>query len=244
MEFSTFAMVSMRAFAVLGVLLAAGLAIFGFQIGRAVKTGREFDRFLTVRGLSEREVTATLAIWPVSFTVAADDLPALKEQMAASRRTVQAFLREHQIADDEVSTGLPAISDREDERLRSNAAANLPRYKAVATLVVRSGKVDVVKDAIQHADDLIASGVSLSGNDYGERPQFLYGDINGIKPEMIAEATASARAAAEKFAQDSRAAVGAIRRATQGALEIDDRDPASPEKKILRVVTTVEFFLQ
>jgi len=61
---------------------------------------------------------------------------------------------------------------------------------------------------------------------------------------MIAEATANARAAAEKFAQDSRAQVGAMRRATQGALEIYDRDIATPEKKILRVVTTVDFFLE
>ena len=55
-------MITIRSFIVLGLSLIAGLAIFGAQIGRAVKTGREFDRYLTVRGLSEREVKATLAI--------------------------------------------------------------------------------------------------------------------------------------------------------------------------------------
>ena len=52
--------------------------------------------------------------------------------------------------------------------------------------------------------------------------------------------SANARAAAEKFAQDSKCEVGAIRKATQGVLEIDERDVASPEKKVLRVVTTVD----
>jgi hypothetical protein len=61
---------------------------------------------------------------------------------------------------------------------------------------------------------------------------------------MIEEATANARAAAQKFAQNSKAGVGAIRRATQGVLEIDDLDAASPERKLVRVVTTVEFFIK
>jgi len=61
---------------------------------------------------------------------------------------------------------------------------------------------------------------------------------------MIREATANARVSAEKFAQDSKTRVGAIRRATQGAVEIEDRDKASPEKKIIRVVTTIDFFVE
>lgn len=67
--------------------------------------------------------------------------------------------------------------------------------------------------------------------------------MNDLKPDMIREATAAARAAAETFARDSRARVGAIRRATQGAVEIEDLDVATPEMKVLRVVTTVDFFL-
>jgi uncharacterized protein len=65
-----------------------------------------------------------------------------------------------------------------------------------------------------------------------------------VKPAMIVEATANARAAAEKFALDSNSQVGRIRRASQGAVDIRDRDAASPELKILRVVTTVDFFLR
>ena len=49
---------TLRSFLILGLSLILGLAIFGFQIGRAVKTGREFDRYLSVKGLSEREVKA------------------------------------------------------------------------------------------------------------------------------------------------------------------------------------------
>ena len=68
--------------------------------------------------------------------------------------------------------------------------------------------------------------------------------INAIKPAMIEEATVNARRAAEQFAKDSNSQVGTIRHATQGAVEVNDRDSSSPHRKIVRIVTTVDYFLQ
>jgi len=235
-------MVAIRSFLVLGLSLIVGLAIFGAQIGRAVRKGREFDRFLSVRGLSEREVKATLAIWPIRFSVAADDLAQLREAMEKDRAQVIAFLQESGIQAEEITQGLPFVSDREDERIQAKRPS-LPRYRAEATLVVRSVNVDLVKKAIQTADALLAKGVTLAGRDSGDRTDFIFDGVNAIKPDMIKEATANARVSAEKFAQDSRSKVGRIRRATQGVVEIENRDPASPERKVIRVVTTVDFFL-
>ena len=233
-------MVTIRSFLVLGLSLIIGLTIFGAQIGRAVKKGREFDRYLTVKGLSEREVKATLVIWPIRFSVSADDLGPLKSAMEKNRALVSSFLNANGIDSKEIIQGLPVVSDREDERIQANRPS-LPRYRATVTLVVRSSNVDLVKKAVQAADALLEQGVTLAGNEPGV--QFLFNGVNEIKPDMIKEATANARAAAEKFAQDSQSKVGRMRRATQGVLEIEDRDAASPERKVLRVVTTVDFFL-
>lgn len=236
-------MITTRSFAVLGILLAAGLAVFGIQMGRAVQRGREFDRYLTVKGLSEREVKADLAIWPIRCEVTAPDLGALKGEMERARGQVRDYLLAQGVSAEEIALGLPLITDREDERIQYNRE-ELARYKAVVVLVVRSAKVDVVKKAIQGADTLLGSGVALVRNEYGDKPEFLFTDIGSVKPAMIAEATANARAAAEKFAQDSRAEVGTIRRATQGVMEIEDRDAATPEVKTVRIVTTIDFFLR
>jgi uncharacterized protein len=236
-------MVSTRAFAVLGLLLAVGLAIFGHQVGRAVRLGREFDRFLTVRGLSEREVKATLVIWPLKYQVTGETLAELQGAMTAARQMVVVYLREAGIGESEISHGLPELRDTLGERRRDDAVV-LPRYQAAVTLVVRSRNVDVVKTAIQRSDALLAQGLPLINEEYGNRVQFLFDGVNELKPAMIEEATANARQAAEKFAQDSKARVGAIRKATQGVVDIQDRDLASPELKVVRVVTTVEFFLR
>jgi len=61
---------------------------------------------------------------------------------------------------------------------------------------------------------------------------------------MIAAATKDARHAAEQFASDSGSRVGTIRSAQQGYFTIEDRDGFSPEVKKIRVVTTVEYFLE
>lgn len=236
-------MITVRSFLVLGLSLVLGLTIFGVQIGRAVRAGREFDRYLTVKGLSEREVKATLVIWPIRFSVAAEDLTTLKAAMETNRALVLSFLQERGVDAKEITQGLPVVNDREDERIQANRPS-LARYRGVVTLVVRSANVDVVKKAIQGADALLEKGVTLVGTESGDRIEFIFNAVNDIKPDMIKEATANARAAAEKFAQDSKSKVGRIRKATQGALEIEDRDAASPERKVLRVVTTVDFFLE
>ena len=61
---------------------------------------------------------------------------------------------------------------------------------------------------------------------------------------MIEEATKNAREVAEKFAHDSNSRVGKIRIARQGLFTINDRDVNTPEIKIVRVVSTIDFQLE
>ena len=80
-------------------------------------------------------------------------------------------------------------------------------------------------------------------------PSYLFTRLNAIKPKMIAEATAAARVAAERFAADSGGHLAGIRRARQGVFQILPRDKApglQESKQILktvRVVSTLDFAL-
>jgi hypothetical protein len=58
--------------AVLGaLLLGTGIAVGGAFVGWGFARGRASDRFVTIKGISEREVKADLALWPLRI-VAAD----------------------------------------------------------------------------------------------------------------------------------------------------------------------------
>jgi uncharacterized protein len=99
---------------------------------------------------------------------------------------------------------------------------------------------------------LVSAGVVLSsGEQYGNGgPTFIFTGLNTLKPQMIGEATARAREAAEQFAHDSHSEVGGIRQANQGVFEIQARDQAqgiseaSQIMKTVRVVATVDYFLK
>ena len=130
------------------------------------------------------------------------------------------------------------------EIVNGGGAAEATQVDALDEQAIERHASDVVKKAGQNAGTLLENGVALMGDGSGDRIQFTFDAVNQIKPDMIREATANARTAAEKFAQDSHCKVGSIRRADQGVLEIEDRDAASPEWKTLRVVTTVDFFLE
>ena len=61
----------------------------------------------------------------------------------------------------EVNDGLPVMQDRED--MRTSEKKNILQYGDTTTLVVRSTNVDIMKRAIQDADQLTLWGRSSSG---------------------------------------------------------------------------------
>ncbi len=84
----------------------------------------------------------------------------------------------------------------------------------------------------------------MVAGDYNYSTSYEYTDLNSIKPEMIAEATANAREAADKFAADSHSKLGKIKTASQGQFSISDRDQYTPNIKTVRVVTSITYYLE
>ena len=225
-----------------GLTLAVGMIVGGHMIGRGLFAARAADRYVTVKGLAEREVPANLAMWPIVFSTTGNDLVAIQSTLEASAKKVFAFLQARGFSPAEYSLSSPRVTDREAQGGRMRGEAG-DRYVAEQTVTLRSGKITPVKVAMQQSGELIREGVALVRS-YEYNTTFQYTALDTIKPAMIAEATKDARKVAEQFARDSNSRVGAIRNAQQGFFDIQDRDPFSPEIKRVRVVTTVQYFLK
>ena len=226
--------------AVLGAFVAAGLALGGALMGTAIGQVRKADRYVTVKGFAERDLPANLAIWPIVYNAVGNDLARVQADLDEDAAAIRAFLTSRGFQPTEMSLAAPRVTDFEAHWSSGERPVN--RYMAEATLTLRTSNVAAVNEAMQASTDLVKQGVALLRS-YEYNPLFLYTELNSIKPEMIAQATVDARRAAEQFAKDSGSRVGAIRNAQQGYFQIEDRDAHSPDWKKVRVVTTVEYFL-
>ncbi|HEX9565659.1 MAG TPA: SIMPL domain-containing protein [Gemmatimonadaceae bacterium] len=233
------------------VILAVGVALGGWAAGQGFVRARTGDRFVTVKGISEREVSADLAIWPLRLVVADNELSRAQDRLEANVSEIYRFLGRNQIDSSQVSLQDYGVVDAFANEYRP-AGGVTNRYIIRQVVVVRSMQPDRVLAASQRVGELVSAGVVLSsGSEFGGGgPTFVYRGLNDLKPEMIAEATARAREAAEQFAADARSGLGGIRRANQGVFEILPRDQArgiseeSQITKTVRVVSTVEFVLR
>jgi hypothetical protein len=235
------------------IILAVGITLGGFLAGNGFARARSADRYVTVKGVTEREARADLAIWPLSVVGADNTLAAAHAKLETSISGVRQFLVRHGIDTSQVALTGFSVSDAlateyGNQRLPTN------RYIIRETLMVRSQRPDLILAASQQIGELAAIGVVVSsGPEYrgpGGGPTFVFTGLNKLKPQMIAEATARAREAAEQFARDSRSELAGIRHANQGVFEILPRDQApgiaaeSQINKTVRVVSTVEYFLK
>lgn len=238
-----------------GAFIAIGLILGGWLLGSQVKDVRMADRYVTVRGLAERTVNADLAIWPLSFREAGNDLEATYAKSSADNAAVLKFLAAQDIPATDITEGQPSVTDTQANEFGGPTRAPY-RYIVQRSVTVRTQQVERVAAAVQKTSALIAAGVVLGGGPaYGGQNSvsYLYTRLNSIKPAMITEATRNARVAAERFAADSSSQIAGIRQASQGLFTITSADstgegPGMNDQgsilKKVRVVTTIQYFLR
>ena len=239
----------------LGLLLAIGLIVGGWVLGAEIKATRLSDRYVTVKGLVERNVKSDLAIWPISYKEAGDELSSVYARTDVDKQNILQFLGQQGIQTSEIELGVVRVVDTQaNEYGGENRAPR--RYIVEQQITVRSPRVDQIAAAAQKTMQLLQKGIVLNSNP-GQGLTYRFTGLNAIKPDMITEATRNARAAADRFASDSGSKVGSIRQANQGVFTILSADqggdtgeggyagaPADTSlMKTVRVVTTVQYYL-
>ncbi|HET8946633.1 MAG TPA: SIMPL domain-containing protein [Candidatus Polarisedimenticolia bacterium] len=226
-------------------ILAAGIALAGGLIGHGFVRAHASDRYVTVKGISERKVQADIAFWPIMLSAADNDLHAAQARVDAQMEQVKAFLVKQELDPSGFEVQSPSVSDAWTNQYQDRTKV-ATRFVVNQTLMVYSEKPQAVATASRKVGELVSAGMVLNS---GQGPIFMFTRLNDIKPEMIAEATKRAREGAEQFARDSGGRLDGIRQASQGVFEIQPRDPipgASEEtqmNKTVRVVTTVQYAL-
>lgn len=226
--------------------LSLGLVFAAWIAACTAKSIFELRRTVTVKGLAEQQVEATIAVWSLPFyattsTLAGARTTGEKHQLAIIKHFSQFGLKDTEIKPQ------PMAIRHERENIGNNQFRS--KYIAQGKIRVRTTNLDAIELATAATDQLLAKNIRL-GRQYGDipLPQFLFTDLNKVKPDLIAAATQNARSSAEQFAADSGSKIGGIARANQGIVNILSQDGDYNEReerfKKIRVVSTVDYFLK
>jgi len=230
-------------------IFGIGLTTSGYALGDGLRRSKMAEhRSVTVRGVSERNVTADLATWSVDFSHEGADLGSVQQSVDSQARAVRAFFQHAGFRADQVTDTDVTLSH---DQARDNSGKPVgPQLLVVRrSIQLRTNDVMKVRAAYTHEADLLRDGVELSGSNV----TYTFTGLNALKPAMIGEANQNARRSAEQFAHDSGAEVGRIKTASQGYFSVGARDGEdcddcgssggnSPFQKV-RVVTTIDYDL-
>nr|MCG4642017.1 SIMPL domain-containing protein [Bifidobacterium bifidum] len=84
--------------------ICLGMIIAGWILANSALKINQYERIVSVKGLSEREVKADVAVWPIRFSSANQDLTQLYDTMETHTQQIQAFLKSEGFTAAEITT--------------------------------------------------------------------------------------------------------------------------------------------
>jgi Uncharacterized protein conserved in bacteria len=232
---------------IIGLCVAVSLFFIGLFIYKGLNSISNKDRYVSVRGLSEKEVSADYATLTISYSEGSNDMKQLLTKIEQNNKKVIAFIKSKGLTESEINVGVASIKDKWNSEYGDGGKKDPIRYYGSITVKVFSPKVKQVLTVEQNEFELYKQGVNISQQQNYDMASsgssnYTFTKLNDIKPQMIKESTENARRAGQQFANDSHSKLGGIKEASQGQFEISPTN--DPLKLKIRVVSSISFFLE
>lgn len=223
---------------ILGIAVILASWIFGNKFYKS----RFADRHVSVKGLAEMDVKATLASWTLESRIDGPSFETVKQEVTSQANTISDWLQEKGFRKPEIKIEDVSVT-------RNYYQQGQPPFNGTVRVSLQTENVDLLEQVSGMTTELLDQGVFLSGDRWSNRPRYYFTGVNDIKPELLREATKAALESAEQFAENSGAEVGDIKYANQGiiVLKPGNRIEESHEyykDKIARVVASLDYFIE
>ena len=223
------------------ISIAIALVISSIILAYGMTQIKKQQNYVTVKGLSEREVIADQAWWSINAQYGANTVDAIQNKVISIQTTIKDFLREQGFSESEINVENINI-------YQNNYQGAVTRLNADVRISVTTEDISKVKLAVKASGILLEKGILIQSDKWASGPKYYFTQFKDIKKEMLAEATIAAKEAAQEFARNSGAEVGDIRRANQGVFQILPGNKTQDnqeffDKKIIRVVSTFDYYL-
>ena len=208
------------------------------------------DQTIHVKGYAERRITSDYALWTTQVQATGVDLKLAYATLSAGRERVLAYLKQNGFADEKVNIGPVDITTLHPRDAKGNELNAVEGYRVSQGFWVDSPDVKLIDRTARQSGDLIRDGIELQAS----RPQFLYTKLDGLKLQMLSEASENARARAEVLIGKSSGRLGSLRSAAQGIFQItpplsttvadEGLNDTSSIDKVIKAVVNLEFAIE
>ncbi len=224
------------------LILGLAVVIASLIFGNKFYQSRFSDRYVSVKGLAEMEVKATLASWTLESRIDGPSFATVKEEVNSQAKTISNWLQGKGFQSEEIKIEDVSVT-------RNYYQAGQPPFNGSVRVSIQTANVDLLEEVSGMTTELLDQGVFLSGDRWSNRPRYYFTGVNDIKPQLLADATRAALVSAEQFAENSGSEVGDIKYANQGIIVLlpGNRIEESHEfykDKIARVVASLDYYLE
>lgn len=174
---------------------------------------------VTVTGLGETGFTSDLVVWRGYITAESHNAATGYSQLETSKNKVLDFITSRGIPAEAVDFMFVEV-DKEFESIYSGdgrySGERFTGYRLRQEFVVESADVEAVEAVSREISSLIAQGVQMDLC----QPAYYYSKLDGLKLDLIAQATADAHERAERIAEQAGGKLGKVRNARTGVFQI------------------------
>ncbi len=212
--------VVLGATAVASIALVVSLVSSAFMVSRAYEARGEqpyrYARTLDVTGSSRARIQSDLAQWRVRVAGEGKSLEEAYARLSAAVDGVREFLSKQGFAESVVLSGPIVTTSHYKRNEKGQETREVQSYELSRTLRVATGDIARVAKAAGEVTELVKAGHHVES----AAPEYIFTKLADLKVKMIGEATANARQRAETIAKGSGCAVGAVKEARAGVLQI------------------------
>ncbi len=203
------------------ILLAACLTIIiaAIILGRSYNYKFKKAEMISVNGAADTNFVSDLSVWTGTFSRTSFNMQEAYEALKKDEAIVMQYLQNQGLAKTEVTTSsinTEKLFDLKYDENGRQTGSTFNGYKLSESITIESKDLVKVDKISREITELIQQGIELTSSS----PNYYYTKLGDLKVGLLAKASADGRKRAETIADNSKAGLGNLIKATMGVFQI------------------------
>jgi len=178
---------------------------------------------IVVTGLAEQDFSSDLIVWNATFSRKSFDLKTAYATLKEDETAIRNYLHGKGINDSSIifsSVDIAKDFDYKQDINGRSLGAEFTGYTLSQNVKVESNDVDKIEKISREVTELIQNGIELNS----APPSYYNTHLTQVKMDLLAKASADAKARAETIAKNAGSKLGNMKKATMGVFQITGKN--------------------